>query len=506
MRWSLRTEGVCYQIVGIPKAASIPVNDSGLVSGKNMLKIAVSVWVWIRRRFICATENIQSLNQIQHWAVRFPHLIHRNLEVLVIWRNVSKPRCFVLFTGLGDLGGCKSPLWIWGRAMPIRWWVLADQHLLEIRLFFCLVELWEVFFFSGQRPAFPSSCHPKIGIEQMWPTRNCIIIASKSGDSVANGVSMCFCFFRKKVAPRDGNPPVRWSKAPVGWSLQAGPISARQPRIQYGIFMGKIWDLYGKNMGSLWEKYGIFMGKIWDLYGKNMGSLWEKYGIFMGKIWDLYGKNMGSLWEKYGIFMGKIWDLYGKNMGSLWEKYGIFMGKIWDLYGKNMGSLWEKYGIFMGKIWDLYGKNMGSLWEKYGIFMGKIWDLYGKNMGSLWEKYGIFMGKIWDLYGKNMGSLWEKYGIFMGKIWDLYGKNMGSLWEKYGIFMGKNMGSLWDIYGIFMGKNMGSLWDIYGKYMGYIWEIYGICSFPGWISNPTVVTLKVGQRLALQFSHKGVTV
>ena len=28
--------------------------------------------------------------------------------------------------------------------------------------------------------------------------------------------SMCFCFFRKKVAPRDGNPPVRWSKAPVG--------------------------------------------------------------------------------------------------------------------------------------------------------------------------------------------------------------------------------------------------------------------------------------------------
>ena len=223
MRWSLRTEGVCYQIVGIPKAVSIPVNDSGLVSAKNMPKIAWSVWVWIRRRFVYATENIQSLNQIQHWAVRFPHLIHRNLEVLVIWRNVSKPRCFVLFTGLG---GCKSPLWIWGRAMPIRWWVLADQHLLEIRLFFCLVELWEGFFFgatsclskrsiAGACNFWTASCQ-KLGLNKSgqqeiygdymvitwWLYGDyMVIMVIIYGDSVGNGGQCAFVSSGKKLHP-----------------------------------------------------------------------------------------------------------------------------------------------------------------------------------------------------------------------------------------------------------------------------------------------------------------
>jgi len=58
----------------------------------------------------------------------------------------------------------------------------------------------------------------------------------------------------------------------------------------------------------------------------------------VGQNLAVYGKKLGSLWEKTWQFMG----LRNLKLGSLWEK----LGSLWDFFFPHFLKTWQFMGLF----------------------------------------------------------------------------------------------------------------------------------------------------------------
>ncbi len=62
----------------------------------------------------------------------------------------------------------------------------------------------------------------------------------------------------------------------------------------------------------------------------------EGYGVYGGRIWGVWWKDMGCMVEGYGVYGGRIWG----------ERYGVLKNKGFVEWWKDMGKRWKNLFYF----------------------------------------------------------------------------------------------------------------------------------------------------------------